>query len=231
MMETERLRSVHAKRAEEAARRYGYWNPAPFFLVQRLERDVADRLRRNGLLPLGERRVLEAGCGSGYWLRFALRLGAQPHNLHGVDILPERVRDAYRLSPNFPLLIGDAARLPYEDGYFDLVMQFTMFTSILDDGLRRRAAAEMLRVLKPSGTVLWYDFILNPGNPDTRGIRAREVRSLFPGCQVRIRRATLAPPISRRLAPFSWLACYLLELIPWLRTHYLATVTKTGGHP
>ena len=229
MTEIDRIRKVYAKRAEETGGKYDYWQPGTRYLVQQMERDVTDKLCRQGLLPLGDRRVLDAGCGTGSWLRFLLRLGAKPERFHGIDILPDRIQDGTRLSPNLPLVVGDAAHLPYADDYFDLAMQFTMFTSILEDEVRRRVAGEMLRVLKPGGTILWYDFILNPGNRETRGIGAGEIRSLFPACEVRTHRVTLAPPLSRRLAPLSWLACYLLERIPWLRTHYLATITKTGG--
>jgi hypothetical protein len=40
------------------------------------------------------------------------------------------------------------------------------------------------------------------------------------------RRVTLAPPIARRLAKWSWLACELLHVIPWLRTHDLVLIQK-----
>lgn len=231
MREAERIRKVYAKRAEEKSGRYDYWQPGTRYLIQQLERDVTDKLSRLGLLPLGRRRVLDAGCGTGSWLRFFLRLGAQPENLHGIDVLPERIQDGTRLSTNLSLVMGDAAHLPYNDNYFDLAMQFTMFTSILEDETRRHVAREMLRVLKPSGLILWYDFILNPGNSDTRGIGAGEIRRLFPACEVRIHRVTLMPPLSRRLARISWLACYLLERIPWLRTHCLAAITKPEANP
>ena len=39
--------------------------------------------------------------------------------------------------------------------------------------------------------------------------------------------ATLAPPIARRrLAPVSWLACSLLEALPFLRTHYVGVLRR-----
>jgi hypothetical protein len=52
------------------------------------------------------------------------------------------------------------------------------------------------------------------------------VRALFPEGAFAHRRVTLAPPIARRLARWSWLACELLHAVPWLRTHDLVLVQK-----
>jgi hypothetical protein len=41
-----------------------------------------------------------------------------------------------------------------------------------------------------------------------------------------VRKVTLAPPLVRLIAPRSWLLCYLLEMIPWLRTHYLIAMRR-----
>ena len=173
--------------------------------------------------------MLEVGCGSGYWLRFLVQQGARQENLHGVDVRGDRIDRARSLSPDIDLLVANGGCLPYLGSRFDLVLQFTMLTSILDRLARKRIAGEMLRVLKPGGVVLWYDFIFNPLNRQTRGIGAREMRSLFPGCVVEKRRVTLLPPLARRLAPLSGLAYSLLEGIPLLRTHYLAVIRKPGG--
>jgi len=53
-----------------------------------------------------------------------------------------------------------------------------------------------------------------------------EIQSLFPGCDVRLKRITLAPPLTRRVAPYSWLVCYLLSKVPFLCTHYLGVIRK-----
>lgn len=204
-------------------------SPGQAYLLQRLEGDIVQMLGPRLTLPLGDQQALEVGCGSGYWLRFLARLGARQGNLHGIDIRGHRLARARSLSPEMNLVLADGERLPYPDSCFDLVLQFTLFTSILDRLARQRMAQEMLRVLKPGGIVLWYDFIFNPLNRQTRGIAARELASLFPGCPIEKRRVTLLPPLSRRLARLSPLACSLLEGIPLLRTHYLAVIRKGGG--
>jgi len=53
--------------------------------------------------------------------------------------------------------------------------------NIFDEEMRQRIASEMLRVLKPDGIVLWYDFHMdNPKNPDVRGVKKRGNQAAFP---------------------------------------------------
>ena len=51
--------------------------------------------------------------------------------------------------------------------------QATVFSSTLDRRMRQNIAREMLRVLKPEGIVLWYDYhVNNSRNPDVRGVKS-----------------------------------------------------------
>jgi hypothetical protein len=157
-------------------------------------------------------------------LREFLSFGVSPESFHGVDLLHWRLMEARSITPQSPLVNADGRHLPYPDGCFDVVMQLTAFSSILDDQVRHEVAAEMLRVLASDGLILWYDFWVNPLNRETRGVRLAEIRDLFPHCRRDHRRITLAPPIARRLAPVSWLACYALEKLRIFNTHYLAVI-------
>jgi ubiquinone/menaquinone biosynthesis C-methylase UbiE len=162
-------------------------------------------------------------------LRNFIRYGASPENLFGIDLLPDRIGIAKKISPNIDFRCGDASEIPYEDESFDMVLQFTVFTSILDKGMKRSIATEMLRVLKPDGIVLWYDYHMNnPKNPDVKGVKKQEIYELFPGCLIDLKRITLAPPITRLLARHSWFACYLLERLKVFNTHYLGVIRKEG---
>jgi SAM-dependent methyltransferase len=162
-------------------------------------------------------------------LREFIKYGARPENLYGIDLLPDRIEEAKRLSPNIKFTCGNAEDLPYEDNFFDMTLCFTVFSSILDRIMRQNIAREMLRALKPEGMVLWYDYhVNNPKTPDVRGVKKREIHELFPDCEIHLRRITLAPPIARALAPFSTVLCQLLEKIPLLRTHYLGVIRKRG---
>lgn len=228
-VEAERIRAAYARRAERGADgRYALTEPANLYLFQRRERALVDLLRRQGLLPLAGRRILDIGCGDGGMLRELQRLGAEPRYLTGVDLLPERVAAARQANPAISVAQGDATRLPLRGAAFDMVLLFTVVSSILDDDVRRGVAAEALRVLRPGGAVIWYDFIWNPLNRDTRGVTLAELRRLFAGCAVDARRITLAPPVARWVAARSYALASALEAVPLLRTHYLAVVRKPG---
>ncbi len=141
--------------------------------------------------------------------------------------MPERIRNARIRIPQADLQTGTASELPWQDESFDLVSQFTVFTSILDVALRRAVAAEMLRVLKPGGAALWFDFRLsNPRNSQVRGVRAAEIRSLFPGCRITISPVLLAPPLARAVASWSWPLAEALQGLPFLCTHYVGLIHK-----
>ncbi|MBE7445133.1 MAG: hypothetical protein HS132_07745 [Planctomycetia bacterium] len=51
-------------------------------------------------------------------------------------------------------------------------MLFPLFTSILDIHMKRSISREMLRVLKPDGVILRYDYHMNNSkNPDVTGVK------------------------------------------------------------
>lgn len=191
-------------------------------------------LERANLFPLVGRSVADIGCGTGSWLLEFAQWGADPTCLAGIDLNAARVAHAQRRLPVADLQTGDAQHLPWPDNSFDVVSQFTVFTSVLQSSVKASIAAEMIRVAKPEGLILWYDFRYdNPRNSNVRGVNAGEIRSLFPGCDVALTGVTLAPPLARRLVPISFTAAVLLEHLPFLRTHYLGAIRKPGtlnGH-
>jgi ubiquinone/menaquinone biosynthesis C-methylase UbiE len=226
--EAARVREAYARRAERGLdARYDYWEPANLFIYQSRERALLALLRSSRMLPL-DGRVLDVGCGDGAVLRDLIRYGAAPAGLCGIDLLEARVRRARELLPDGYFEVADAQQLRFADGEFDLVLGFTLLSSVVDPAARLRVAGEMLRVTKPGGLVVVYDFWTNPTNPDVRPVPRRELRRLFAGHSVTFRSTTLAPPIVRLLttAPGGWLACTLLEMLPFLRTHYVAAIRR-----
>lgn len=180
-----------------------------------------------GLSSLEKLRVLDVGCGSGGHLRRMADFGVEPGNCFGVDLFRKSLCNARRLNPNIHFLEAHGARLPFSDEAFDLVFQFTMLTSVLDDQLRREIVHEMQRVLRPGGYLIWYDFAYsNPKNPNVRGIGRKEIRQLLGSFRLRLRRVTLAPPIGRPAARVSPLLYRLLAAVPLLRSHYYCFAQK-----
>jgi ubiquinone/menaquinone biosynthesis C-methylase UbiE len=230
--EAHRIREAYARRKTQAiADRYSFFNPGNLFIVQQRERQILRLLEKYGFRNLEGKKIFEVGCGTGFQLRELIKWGARPENVSGVDLLADRIVEARRLSPEtVDLKAESAVKLEQPDATFDMVLISTVFTSILDDSVKQQIARETMRVLKPGGLVLWYDYhVNNPSNPDVRAVKKREIYRLFPGCQIDLRRITLAPPIARRLAPYCWLLCHLLEKIPWLRTHYLGAIRKLSA--
>jgi SAM-dependent methyltransferase len=224
--ETERLRAVYGGRVarQTAAGLYSPANDAHLFAIQGRQRALLRRLRDEGLWPLAGKDILELGCGRGNVLLELLGYEATPSRLHGIDLLAERVAEAQARLPHLALSAASGARLPYADRSFDLVLQFTVFSSILDRAICYTVANEIRRVVRPGGAILWYDFWINPTNKQTRGIGPGEIQSYFPGCRFTFDRITLAPPLARRLVPISWSGALLLENLRFLNTHYLAII-------
>lgn len=228
MNESERIRKVYNKRKiKQKGNLYSYFNKGNLYLVQSRERIILDLLRKYSFSNLSDKNILDIGCGRGGVLRDFIKYGAKPKYLYGIDLLEDRIKIAKEISPNINFKCGDASNLPYEDDFFDIVVQFTVFTSILDKEMKKDIAKEMLRVLKKEGIILWYDFSYNnPRNPDVKGIKKKEIIDLFSNCEFNFNRVTLAPPIVRFIAPRSWLLCYLFEKLSFLCTHYLVIIRK-----
>ena len=177
-------------------------------------------------LHLEQMMILDVGCGKGNWLRFLLSLGARPENLHGIDLMAYRIAEAKTASPaSMHYNLGEGQALPYPTAWFDLVSQFTVYSSVFDVGMQHRMAAETLRVLKPGGYVLWYD-MRHAHTTTTRGIERKALEDLFPNC-VFLALKKLHPPHAAALARRSNLLITLWTLIPGPRkTHYLALLQK-----
>jgi len=223
--EEARIKAAYAHRDTTPVilKRESYFDPACLFMMQEQERKILALLRRYRRDDLANQKILEVGCGTGGNLRRLIKWGARPENVSGLDLLPENIDQARRLSPNgVSLHCGNAANIPFPDGSFDLLVQATVFSSILDPRMKQWIAREMLRVLKAGGAILWLDFFFNnPKNPDVRGVGRKEIRTLFPDCIAKVSRVNLAPPLVRLLAPRSWLFCDILAGLAFLDTHYL----------
>lgn len=221
MTELQRIAERYARR--DAGDRYSLLRPEVWQMWQERQRALLRLLAGRAGRP-ADWYAAEVGCGAGGNLLDLLRLGLRPAHLTGIELLPERLAAARAALPeSVRLLAGDASAADVAPGSQDLVLQFTVFSSILDDALQQRVAAAMWAWLKPGGAVVWYDFTVdNPRNPDVRCVPLARVHALFPHGHFTVRRITLAPPLARALP-----AAYpLLNLLPFLRTHRLVLIEK-----
>lgn len=97
------------------------------------------------LLPPPGRRTLDIGCGEG---RLSRDLKALGHAVVGLDGSPSLVAAAQEADPEMEAVVGDAAHLPWPDGYVDLAVAF-MSLQDMDDAAA--AITEAARVLEPGG--------------------------------------------------------------------------------
>jgi SAM-dependent methyltransferase len=98
--------------------------------------------------------VVELGCGTGYVSGWCLQRGAQ--SVVGIDNAPGQLATAARLATereaNLPLIFGDAHRLPFADGSFDVAISEYGAAIWCDP---RIWIPEAARVLRPGGR-LWF---------------------------------------------------------------------------
>jgi SAM-dependent methyltransferase len=116
-----------------------------------------------GIRPGGD--MLEIGPGPGAatgWLRQrAARL----------TVLEPDQPAASRLARRYPggsvtVDIGDAARMPYASESFDTVASFTMLHHVPTAAAQHQILAEVLRVLRPGGTLAGSDSLASTGLHD-----------------------------------------------------------------
>jgi SAM-dependent methyltransferase len=225
--ETERIRAAYAKRGERPV--YSVLEPAQRLALQERENKLLEMFALHGFdSRLCKAKILEVGCGSGIWLRKFVRWGASPQNMIGIDLISDRITEARSVCPPaITLRCQNATDLANLAGDFDLILQSTVFTSILDQQMKRQIATEMLRKLRADGIIVWYDFhVNNPANPDVRGIARSEIRQLFPDCQIHLEKLTLAPPLGRPIARVSHGLYRAVSAIKPLCTHYLGIIRK-----
>ena len=149
----------------------------------RTEPDLAFRGRVRAVLqflqPRADDRILDCGCGLGFYLMALARsVGCRPH---GLDHDRSALQFARGLSdgPRFELYLGDACRLPYGDAIFDKVVLSEVLEHLVDD---LGAVREAWRVLRPGGTLVvtvpyrHYPFLYDPINWTCERVASRAIR-------------------------------------------------------
>ena len=225
--EPESVRERYARRVPNDPR-YSLLNPAALLALQERQRAMLALFMRLGWSELSQLRLHEVGSGTGSNLIELMLMGFAPEHLSGVELLPERHAAAReRLPASVQLAQGDALALTPPAASVDIVLQSTVFSSLLDDAFQQRLADTMWAAVKPGGGVLWYDFTFNnPRNPDVRGVPLSRVRALFPQGRVLAQRTTLAPPIARAVTRLHPSLYTLFNTLPLLRTHVLCWIAK-----
>jgi SAM-dependent methyltransferase len=218
--ELDRIRDEYRRRDSAATTPYRWDNPGYLTYMQSVERSLLHAFADAGVHLAGA-RVLDVGCGSGYFLHRLREYGAG--DCVGIDLLEERIAAGRERYPALDLRVGSATDLPFENGSFQLVTQFTCLSSIVDGEARMSAAGEIRRVAGPDGWVLSFD-MRKPGRSGgggtpTVGLDKRELRALFG--EPRLLRSVGPGFAVAQVAGRRQLVAQVVGLLPPFRTHML----------
>jgi ubiquinone/menaquinone biosynthesis C-methylase UbiE len=136
-------------------RSQGVDDPAAYF-----SRNGYQLHRQRSLLAFLRRRwrgragaLLDVGCGTGALTR-EIAESFDFERAVGMDFVPDLIEAAQRCSPGLELVVARLPEIPFPEASFDLVVASEVLY-YLDAAGRERAAAEIRRVLRPGGHLLF----------------------------------------------------------------------------
>lgn len=130
---------------------------------------IAGQFERFGIAVGPAIRVLEIGCGVGYWTEYLKGRGVQRYT--GNDITPVSVTTLSQRYPEFQFVQGDAGAIPLQPLAFDLVMMIDVTQHITDDAAFVRAMGNVWQAVAPGGT-----FVVTYWDPGTNKLLATRFR-------------------------------------------------------
>lgn len=159
------------RRSDAYRRLFGYPN-----LMKRLQaRDIMEALALDA-----NDRALDLGCAYGM---FTIEMARVAREAVGVDVATPGAASAIpeELSSKLRFLTTDGRSLPFDDGYFDVVLASEVLMMIPEpaDFLK-----EVRRVLKPGGRLIVVNGVGHPSIErayERRSIALRLARALWPG--------------------------------------------------
>lgn len=126
------------------------------------------------LLKAGE-GFLDIGCGPGRLVVEGCKRVGSLGGAYGVDLSPQMVKlarkKAHRDCPSADFRQASAQHLPFDDGFFDVVVSTFVMHHLPDEFERRIAFREIHRVLRKGGRIVIVDFAKPKGSgPAARGM-------------------------------------------------------------
>ncbi len=152
--------------------------PAPAFITVFLNSRLRGRLQnprklveRSGIRA--GQRVLEIGCGGGFFLPYAAPAVGEDGRVYGLDIAADMLARCRKHLLRFPIEINQrvellqksAYELPFDDGSLDVVYLVAALMEIPDP---QRCLLEARRTLKPDGVLAVSEFLPDPDYPGRR---------------------------------------------------------------
>jgi ubiquinone/menaquinone biosynthesis C-methylase UbiE len=161
-------------------------------------------------------RILDVGCGTGFFARLLADIVGSKGEVLGVDAAPEMVAHAVSRSrslSNCRFEVGNAGALAYPNGSFDgVVSSLTMHHLAAEEQLP--AVREMRRLLRPAGRLLVAEFHAPTGHGWNLLLRPTGLAAM--------RRAV--PRLESLIAEVGFVDIERGEVPPWL--HYVRATNR-----
>ena len=122
-------------------------------------------------LPTGC-RILEAGCGTGFWMQ---RLRQNGYEVYGLDYACDSLKRSKSLVSDLDLCAGNLLGLPFQENSFDAYMSFGVIEHFIDGP--GPILREALRVLRPGGVILASTPFLNTARKAVSRIAKEEAEA------------------------------------------------------
>lgn len=122
--------------------------------------DVLTKLCEQGLSIVPHTRLLDLGCGTGFYVPFWQARGVR--ELVGVDVSAQNVAALRQLFPQCRFVEADLTRSdPLRLGEFDIITLFDVLYHVVDDNAAAAALAFASRHLSAHGRLLIFDQLLD----------------------------------------------------------------------
>jgi SAM-dependent methyltransferase len=156
-----------------------------------LRREVLDRALAGAKLDPRGRRVLDVGCGTGFWTAYYTHRGAE---YTGLDIAPTSIARLSEAYPGARFLQADVSEAGLE-GTWDVVNVFDVLYHVTDDARWEAALTRLARAVAPGGALIVTDLFSEPkGLAEHNRMRSlQRYRAVLDASGVRFEYAPLRP--------------------------------------
>jgi ubiquinone/menaquinone biosynthesis C-methylase UbiE len=155
--------------------RFFYKFPIPEFMANLIDNPFRRRIQPPDDMPLRHgiqpgMRVLEIGPGNGTYTIATAKAVGSAGQIVTIDIEPKMIQRVSRKIQlegiqNIDARVADVYKLPFEDGYFNLVYMIAVIGEIPEP---EKAITEFYRVLSPGGVLAFSEILMDPDYPTAK---------------------------------------------------------------
>ena len=135
-----------------------------------LREQTLTRALRDAGVTLAGARVLDVGCGTGFFTAYYVAHGAEVTGLDITEVSVERLRARF---PQARFLHADVSEAPLDER-FDVVNAFDVLYHITDEARWQQALRHLARAVAPGGVLLVTDAFRDLGGAEHNVMRSLE---------------------------------------------------------